>query len=73
MLASEKASSNAKKGGKILTDWIEEYLVNFLKNCNLTIRNVHLRFEDDHYSRAMPFALGLVCDVPFDLGIINFT
>ncbi len=46
-----------------MKDWVEEYLVNFLKNCSLTVRNVHLRFEDDSYSSKLPFAFGLLCDV----------
>ena len=48
---------------KETTDWIEESLVNFLRNARICGKNVHLRFEDDYYSKALPFSLGLLCEV----------
>lgn len=35
---------------------------NFLKNIKLTIRRLHVRFEDDYFSMSTPFSLGVVVD-----------
>lgn len=35
---------------------------NFLKNLKLTIKRLHIRFEDDYFSMSSPFSFGIVIE-----------
>ena len=38
-------------------------LSDFLKNVNITLNGVNIRYEDDYFSQHHPFAFGLLCEV----------
>ncbi len=40
-----------------------------LKNVNLTVNRLHIRYEDDYYASQHPFAFGIICDVRLMHGI----
>ncbi len=40
----------------------ENCLFDILSNMALNVTNLHIRFEDDYFSQAVPFAFGIVCE-----------
>ena len=43
-------------------DSLTNNMHSFLKNLKLTIKRLHIRFEDDYFSTQSPFSLGLAVD-----------
>jgi len=40
-----------------------DLLSSLMKNVNLKVNKIHIRYEDDYYSHLKPFAFGFLCDV----------
>ena len=61
---------NNQKGEHIPTDkevYIEDYVFAYppfsnINNMKLTIRNIHIRYEDDQFTSCLPIAIGLLID-----------